>query len=514
MPSRSRPGILERVPLGRATTVAADGSGLLPSATGALRGRTVRAVRYSLVAQIAVFSLSMASIYVLARWLTPDDFGLFALAYVTITWVSCFAESGLSYATVQRLEMSHGQASNLFWANALLGLLAAAATAVIGPAAAWTFGRPEISAMMPALGLGILVSCLGLQHLAMLQRRLDHGRIAVATVGSKAVGLLVAIGMAHHGAGPWALVGQEVAHSATRVLLLWTVCLWVPSLPRRGSGTLSLVKLGAAKSVADLLGVMRRSVDNILLGLSCGAETVGLYSRAAALVSTPLLQAVGPVTNVAVPALSRVQAEPERFRRAALHGLELIALVALPACVFVGVAADAIVGVMMGSGWEQATPLVQALTVRAVVACLFFPALAWGFAALGETKAQLRWSAWSLVVTVLIGLVGAQFGALGMAVSVGLAAVIVVPVGIATAFRGMELNTRAICLPMLPMVLGSMIAGTVAWGVMTSVRSLGDAWSLASGMVAFSGAYLGSFAVRRDGRARLRSLMSVAMGRA
>jgi O-antigen/teichoic acid export membrane protein len=484
-------------------------SSSIPSVEGPLRRRTARAGLVSVGTQLVSAVLSVAGIAVLSRWLSPEDFGVFALAYVVVGWISTFTESGFSYATIQSQEISHAQASNLFWANLLLGCIACGTLFVLSPGVAWMYGRPELVPVMAMLGIAVLVSCLGLQQLAQFQRRLEFGRIALVTIGSKLISLGTAIAVARSGGGFWALAAQEGASSLSRVALTWVLSEWRPSAPRSGAGTLVLMRLGALKSMAEFIGVLRRSADVFLLGLFCGTQCVGLYSRSAALISTPVFQAIGPISRVAVPALSRVQSDPVRFRSAVRNGVELLGFASLPTCVFVSVAAEPFVGLLLGDQWSDTVALVRVLTARTLVSIVLFPAMSWGFAALGKVGDQLKWSLLALALTTSSVGVGAYFGPLATACVVTGATFVSLLLGFRMAFKAVDLGLLDVAVVLRPSLLASAFAGAGSLAVLAMTAGMSSAWQLLLASLAFGLVYSGSLSLDPSGRRLLLGVLRV-----
>src|SRR5207237_1933354 len=158
---------------------------------------------------------------ILARLLTPKDFGLFAMVTTVMAFLRVFKDAGLSTATIQREDITHGQVSNLFWINVAMsgaiGLLLAAGS----PAIAWFYREPRLVPITLVLSSTFLLSGLAVQHTALLNRQMRFQAIAVVQVGSMLVGIAVGIGMAWHNYSYWSLVGGNFATVAATLLLAW-----------------------------------------------------------------------------------------------------------------------------------------------------------------------------------------------------------------------------------------------------------------------------------------------------
>ncbi len=236
------------------------------------------------------FALTLASTMVLARLLIPRDFGLLAMVFTIMGFLRVFKEAGLSTATVQREGITHAQVSNLFWINVAVSGLVSVLVAAMAPVIAWFFREPRLVGITLALSPTFLLTGLAVQHMALLNRQMRFKAIALIQIGSVLAGVLAGIGMAWQGCGYWSLVGLNVTTSAVALLLTWSVCRWRPKFLRRHSGTRSLVHFGANLTAGGFLYSLARGLDGLLIGRFFGAHSLGLYSRAGAMLSRPLEQ--------------------------------------------------------------------------------------------------------------------------------------------------------------------------------------------------------------------------------
>src|SRR5439155_6325877 len=165
------------------------------------------------------------------------------------------------------------------------------------------------------------------QHVALLNRQMRFGVIAVIDVVSMLAGYLTGIGMALWKYGYWALVFANVVQVAIKLVLVWSISRWRPRLPSRNSQTRHLLSFGANITAGSLMYEFSQGADSLLIGRFFGAAAVGLYSRGCILVMRPLPQFIVPINSVLIPALSRTQGEHDRYRRTFLQVFEAIALI-------------------------------------------------------------------------------------------------------------------------------------------------------------------------------------------
>jgi PST family polysaccharide transporter len=333
---------------------------------GDLRGRTISGGFITIAAQGVQFVLNLASIMVLARLLTPKDFGLYAMVTTVMGYLIVFMDAGLSTATVQREGITQAQVSNLFWINVALSGAATLVLAVSSPLVAWFYREPRLVVITLILSSTFFLGGLTVQHTALLKRQMRFKALAFIQVASMLTGVVLGIGMAWLGYRYWALVFSNVVTVAAMVVLTWCAIPWRPQLPSRGSGTGSLVRFGTSMAGGGYIYALAKGADNLLIGRFYGADTVGLYSRAAALLNRPLEQFLYPISAVFVPALSRVQTQPERYRRTFLQVYESMALLSFLSTGLLLALSRPLTLVVLGPRWEKAAIIFAALTVASL----------------------------------------------------------------------------------------------------------------------------------------------------
>ena len=389
-----------------------------------LKGRTVSRGIVSGVAQITTTLLSLGSIVVLARLVTPQDFGLVAMVATVIGFFRPFSDAGLSAATIQRDDITNAQVSNLFWMNVGLGIAITLGLIAAAPAIAWFYEEPRLIMITVWSSSAFVLSGATVQHMALLNRHMQFRTIATVQVTAAAVGALVGIAMALLGFGYWSLVGIGISTPLATLCHTWSISRWRPAPPSRPGATGSLLSFGANLTASRFLWSLARGSDGLLIGRFFGAEALGLYSRGMVLLTRPLEQAMAPLEAVFVPTFSRLQADPERYRRVALQVFDVIALAGFLFSGFLLVLARPLTLIVLGPQWEEAAPIFAAFTLVAVYVPLT-SAAGWLLTSQGRGRDFLTLSSIASVVTVVCFLIGLRFGLVGVALSYSLSCLFV-----------------------------------------------------------------------------------------
>ncbi|MGB7156881.1 MAG: lipopolysaccharide biosynthesis protein [Tepidisphaeraceae bacterium] len=378
--------------------------------------RSVRGGAVTALGQGSKFLLNLASTALLARLLSPNDFGLVAMILVVTGFVQLFRDLGLTMATVQRQEITQEQVSALFWINALLGLTMAVLTAASAPLVAWFYGEPRLLGATAVVATSFVFSGLSVQHQALLTRQMRFGALAVNEVCSMAAGIATALITAKLGAGFWSLVYMQVAMAASSCVGAWVQCRWRPGPPKRAAEMRAMLAFGGHLTGFNLVNYLGRNVDQLLIGRVLGKYQLGLYSKAYQLLLLPLHQINGPMTRVAVPALSRLQNDPQRYVVYYRRAILLLCSASMPIVAFMFVTADQAIRLVLGPQWMDAVWLFQLLAPAAFIGT-FNVATGWVYVSLGRTDRQLRMGLVVVAITLIGFAIGLQWGAAGVAAS-------------------------------------------------------------------------------------------------
>ena len=427
-----------------------------------LKGRSVRGGAVTMGAQIARFILQLGSTAILARILTPADYGLMGMVFVFINFISLFKDLGLSAATIQKAEITHNQVSNLFWVNVGISSLIMVISCVLAPVIAWFYEEPRLTLITLVLSSAFIFGGLTVQHQALLRRQMRFLTLATIDIVAMVAGITVAIVWALYRKDYWALVLMQLAMPFTTMVGVWLACAWRPGLPKRYSGTGSLLSFGGHLTGFSLLNYFSRNLDNILIGWKVGVEELGVYAKAYQLLLMPFDQINRPVAKVALPTLSRLQLEPDRYRAYYKKGVGLLALLGMPLVVFMFVAADKLILTMLGNQWQDAILIFRLLAPAAFIGT-FNVATGWVYNSMGRSDRQLRWAIFTSTITVIGFLIGIHWGSIGVAASFSITITVLRYPGIVYCFKTSYLKVGDLIEVLWRPALASVMAGVTLY---------------------------------------------------
>ncbi len=463
--------------------------------TADLKQKSIRGGYVTVSAQAFRFTAQLISTFILARLLTPNDFGIFGMLATLTSFANLFSDAGLATVTVQRKDISPSELTSLFWINSILGIGLTAIVCGLAPAMVALYGEPTLFWPTIVASLSFFLTGLGIQHLALLKRQLRFSLVAACELSALVIGIGAAIFFATLGFRHWALVMQVLVTAFTSSVLAWYWSGWLPGRPSV-RGVRELMVAGAFLSGSSILGYLRRNIDNVLIGAAFGAGPLGLYQKAYQLLMLPITQANRPISNVVLPVLSRLQDSPERFRRAYLKSITLLSIASLPIGSFAFVAADEIVGLLLGEAWTNATPIFRALAPAAVAGSLNGVS-AWIFVSMGRADLHFRTQLFATVVVVAFIFGGFFWGPLGIAMGFSLGYCLIMPgvVLISTFYASIRIRQIFAALWGPFLACGLAIAGTLTLSTFAQLETeLGLLASMAVKAVTFAAIYAGTIA--------------------
>ena len=425
----------------------------------ALKRQSAVGAAVTMGSQGTKFVLQFGSQVVLARLLLPTDFGLLAMVGPLVAAALLLTDLGLSAATVQRPTINQVELSSLFWLNVLIGCGLAGVAVAAAPLAAIFYATPAVTPVMMTMAAALLLSSLSAQHIALLNRRMRFGAIAMIEVGALIAGVIVGVGGALWGLGYWSLVAMQVTNGAATLILACIFSRWRPSRPGISRDALHLLRFGGTVTGYNLLGYLITNLDNILIGARFGAGPLGIYDRAYKLMFQPLWQMTAPAARVAVPLLSRLSADPAEYRGAYLAMLGGVLTLTTPGILCAIVFAKPVILVLLGERWIASAPTFAWLGVAALSLQLR-QAASWLFVSQGRAQEQLKWGGLGSAAVIAGYLIGIFWGPKGVAMSAAIssAAVQIPMMWWAVTRSGPVTRSDAIRL-LVPIAAAAAIAG-------------------------------------------------------
>lgn len=476
------------------------------SSGSSLGARTLRGTAWAYGSLVGGQAVVLVSTAILARILSPSEFGLVALALVFVALLDTVSDLGLSPALVISTEEElRERANTVFALSVVLGAVLSALTAAVAPLAALFFDQPALTPLLAVLGLNFLLRSLGTTHYALAQKRIDfRSRTAAELAGVVARGA-TAIVLALAGFGAWSLVAGYLAGTIATTVSLWSLVSWRPSgFPTR-THLPAMLGFGSTLTAVDVLAAVISQVDYVFVGRVLGTHALGLYMLGFRLPEMLVISLAVVAGRVLFPAFAAVNRD--ELGRAFVVSVRYAALLALPLAAGLAALAEPFVLSLFGERWASSIPAMRVLSLYALAVAIGIPA-GTAYKAMGRAGILLKLAVPRAVLAVGSIAVFVDEGIVAVAASQAAVAALFAVVGMAVASRMLTVPLTALAATILPAATAAAGLAAVALAVSTAIDS---SWgALAVGIPAGAAAYVGLLwllarDVVRDLRERLAS---------
>jgi PST family polysaccharide transporter len=381
-----------------------------------LKKKALVGASFSVFAQTFNYLIQTIGTIILARILSPEDFGLVSMVATFSILFQNFGINGFTEAIIQREDMTEEQLKKLFWVN--LSIMAGLTLffVVITPAIAWFFGETALKGISKWMALSIIFSGLGMCHMALLSRNMKFNLSAVAQVLGALISTGLAIGLAFKGFGVWSLVLRWISFPLVTSISAWLFCRWTPGIPARGTSIRGILVFGYKTYGNFFLSYIRNNLDKVLVGKAFGKSPLGHYDRSSQLSSVLPNQLTIALSGVGLATLSRLVNDPPRYRNYIFKAVSVLAFIGFPGSALFTLLGKDIILVLLGDRWGFAGDIFAALG-PGIGAFVIYNVNVWLHISLGRADRLLKWGFVVLGVCIVSYSIGLLFGPVGVAVA-------------------------------------------------------------------------------------------------
>jgi O-antigen/teichoic acid export membrane protein len=421
-----------------------------------------RGLNWSLLLLAGRYLLSMGSTALLARLLSPADYGLMGMVAAVTALAQASSDFGLSWATVQRAQLSRNQIDALLVINCGFGSFLMIVCALSAPYVAAFYHRPELTKIMVAASTALLMSAIAVQPAALMRRQMKLKELSLCSLWALVVSATVAVVLARLGFGYWALVVQLILQQAITTALSFPMSGYFPRLPRNFLNIRSLLTFGGYSAAYGIVNYFARNLDNVLVGKFWGAAALGYYSRAYFLMTLPAMVVMGVFSGVLIPAMASLRNEPARMEAVYVRALRLITVLGCASAVGIAAAAPELVDLVYGPKWRAVVPILLWLSAASILQPIQNTGQ-WLYIVAERGRGMF---VMGLVVSgsaILAFVIGIPSGPVGIARAYAVSNTIIAFPVLLMAHRACGLNIRRTLAESAPLLLCALIMGAVVW---------------------------------------------------
>lgn len=397
-----------------------------------------------------------------ARLLTPGDYGLVAMLTLFIAISNTFVDGGFSSALIRKADRTAEDEATVFYTNMGVGICMYLILYTTAPWISAYYHQPLLTSIARVIGLSLLFNAVSVVQQAVLISRIDFKTQTRISVLTNLISGVVGVWMAFRGMGVWALVAQTVLASVLRSLFLWMMVKWHPGSGFSYQSFKELFGYGSRILLSALLDTGYKNVYLLLIGKYYSAGNLGYYSRASQLAQFPSLNLTEIIQRVSLPSLSAIQDDLVKQTRAYRKMLIMAAFITFPVMIWLTVAAQPLVVVLLTQKWADAAVLLQILSLS----MMWYPIHAINLNLLqvkGRSDWFLKLEVIKKILSVGILISTLPFGLIAMCW--GLVASSLIALVINTHYTGKLLGMGffAQMKDIIPILGKALIAGGIAW---------------------------------------------------
>lgn len=442
-----------------------------------------------LAARLAAQFIRLAFTVVLARILTPQDYGLVASVQVITGLAVLLQDMGLSAATLQRDRISEAQIHALYWFNLLLGGCVAVLGVLSASHIAMWLRSPDSVGVIQVLLVAVLIPSASAQHRALMQRELRFGAIALSSVCGTLVGGACAVVAAAAGAGPWALVLMMIVADGVSLAISWAAARYHPGIPKNFAGVASLLHFGGGFLMFRVLGHFAQNLHLLLLSRNIGFAAAGQFTRAHMLTNMASGYVNEPAGKVALPMLSRLISEPKRFVRFYDKATGVMMLAAAPLGVMGVLYGSHVIHVLLGDQWGAAEHIFRVLCFGLIAQPLMY-STGWLYMARGDMRGMLLWGCIGWGAMLVAALLALRYGPVGVAWAWSATQWVLLVPCLVAAYRHLPLRATVALVRASRPVAAALLAAAAVKLVFAGTTDLPMWGELIGAIVLFGPAYL------------------------
>jgi len=328
-----------------------------------LKKKTAKGMLWSAVERFSTQGVQFLFGILLARLLTPNDYGMIAMLTVFIAVSQTFIDSGFGNALIRKLDRTEADKATVFFFNIFMAMACYGIIFLSAPLIAQFYGMPELTDILRILAINLIIQAFGsIQHLN-LTIDLNFKTLAKVTFIGAIVGGTAGLICAYNGLGVWSLVVQQMATTSCRVLLFWVLVHWRPKTFFNKSSFKNMFGFGSKLLASGLLNTLYDNIYDLIIGKAFSAATLGNYSRASHFANFPSSNVTGIFQRVTYPVLSRIQDDHAKLRKGYLKFLNMATLVIFPLMIGLAALTKPLILLVLSDKWVDAILILQIICI-------------------------------------------------------------------------------------------------------------------------------------------------------
>lgn len=378
-----------------------------------LKKQTVSGIIWTGVQQFSTMGISFLSNIVLARLLSPDDYGCIGILAIFIVVATLFVNGGFAAALVQKKNPTNEDYCTVFYWNIAVSAILYGILYFSAPLIAQFYKIAMLSDVLRVQGIILFINALSIVQQNILRKELKFKKLSYIQLTSVIISVAIAISLAYNGFGVWALVIQQLALGIITTIILWMTAKWHPALCFSTKSFKELFSYGAYMLMSDILNGICDNIQGLIIGRRYSVTDMGYYSQAKRLETVPTQSISNAVSQVIFPVFSKIQDDKDKLYTATRKGLRSMNFFNIPLMMLLITIADSLLVLLYSEKWIESIPYFRILCVAGLVNCM--QSINYQLVcAVGKSKVMFRWNMVKRICGLLFILGGMYWGIFGM----------------------------------------------------------------------------------------------------
>ena len=393
-----------------------------------IKQKTIQGIFWSGIQNWGSQAGSFIVFLVLARLLTPDAFGLVALANVFINFMQKFLDQGFAQALIQHQDIEDRHINSAFWTQIFISIVLTTISFISASSIANVFGQPRLIPIFQSLSILFIINAFSNTQTTLLRRNLAFQAMAVSALLGIFMAGIVGVLMAVCGCGVWSLVGQQLTYEIVGAIVLWKSSEWRPKMQFSWSHLSELYSFSINLLGFKLVNFFNQRTDNLLVGYFLGEVALGYYAISQRIMEVMSQLLIDTMNQVAFPVFSRLQDDYQRFVASFFRATQFTSLVTFPIFFAMIILTPELVITLFGEKWIRAIPILQILAFAGIIRAISFLQRS-VFVAIGQPLLKFKLGLLNAIFNLIACLMAVQWGILAVAIAHVISDYLVFPVG-------------------------------------------------------------------------------------
>lgn len=423
-----------------------------------LKQQTISGMIWSGVQRFGTMGISFISNMVLARLLTPDDFGCIGMLAIFIALSNTFIDGGFGSALIQKKEPTQEDYSTIFYWNIILGVILYLILYLSSPYIASFYDIPLLEDVLKVQGVVLIINSFSIIQTNQLRKKLLFKKLAIVNIIATTCSIILAIVMAYKGKGVWSLVGQQLSASIITAILLWIIGKWTPAMCFSFNSFKSLFKFGSFIFLSSFINTLFNNINGLIIGKLFSSATMGYFSQAKKVEECSAVSIRGVVEQVTYPVLVEFQNDQIAMKSALKRFNCLLLYIVTPLMLIISLLSDSIIVFLFSEKWLPASKYLHILAIQGI-------AIGWegvnynAVAAVGKSRALFNATIIKRFISLGLMIMGVWVGGIiGLLWGMTLASYVIVLYNMVLVRKFINYTLISQIKPVLPIFLISTIS--------------------------------------------------------